>query len=228
MYVWRFPVISFAWLVVTFGLTATLLGLLEGRRRVRSPAFRGLLLAGGIAAGILSPFVVQTLTEEEVVFLAKHGMYHHYAPWAFILPLVSAVLLVAADHFLFRENATKWRAYFLFTTFGLAFLNLVNWCSPGWCARFGFPFPYSWWSDSIMVINGVTFGAGTSRTAAVADLGVLVAVTILLVRSARRSQLREPDPSGSGAGQQRVRVGVRNLRVAKGEHDARRGSVLDL
>jgi len=35
-------------------------------------------------------------------------------------------------------------------------LNVSNFCQPGWCGRYGFPFTYYEWSDAIMSINGVT------------------------------------------------------------------------
>ena len=80
--------------------------------------------------------------------------------------------------------------YLWFVVFTAA--NVVNWCSPGWCALIGFPFPWQSWSDGIL-----TFGdpdeqrfwdvVGTIWTAlkAVLDLAIFVAVAELLARGLR-------------------------------------------
>jgi hypothetical protein len=68
-----------------------------------------------------------------------------------------------------------------------ALLNLANWCSPGWCERFGFPFPYSWWSDGIMIMNGVNLTAGVSRLALFGNGILLVVVLSAIVRGYRKA-----------------------------------------
>lgn len=67
-----------------------------------------------------------------------------------------------------------------------ATLNLANWCSPGWCARFGFPFPYSWWSDSIGFMNDANLTAGVSILAIAADFIVLLGAAVVGARQFAR------------------------------------------
>jgi len=71
-------------------------------------------------------------------------------------------------------------------------LNVVNYCSPGWCATIGFPFPWLTWSDSILTFGdssvmqtlAVTDNAA-AVVAALLDLFVFVAVARLIGRNSR-------------------------------------------
>ncbi|HSP16762.1 MAG TPA: hypothetical protein VLV78_18590 [Thermoanaerobaculia bacterium] len=105
-------------------------------------------------------------------------------------------------HFLFPKRADGavtrwWRVGFATLIVGFTVLNITNWCSPGWCGRFGFPFAYSWWSDAIIVINGKNLSAGASIVAAVANLIVLVLAALALSASYRRTGAQAPAPSNS-------------------------------
>ena len=199
MHVWRFPIIFFAWLSVTTVLTAALIALFEVRSRIQRPVIRGFLASAAVLALAASPFVVHLLTEKEFAFLVKHGVYKHYAWWAYLLPAVASVAIVVAGYSLFRRSqvpsATKWRIAFVGACFGFAFLNLANWCSPGWCERFGFPFPYSWWSDAIIIMNGKNLSAGASTLALAANFATFAFVVVVMVRTARRKAAQVAPPN---------------------------------
>ena len=117
------------------------------------------------------------------------------SPPAFAALCATAVLLIVAALFLFpvslsRKLATNYRLAFI--AFGLLFvtLNVANWCNPGWCGSFGFPFRYRWWSDAIIIMNGKNLTAGSSVPAALADAGIGLAACALLVVAFRRSLRR--------------------------------------
>jgi hypothetical protein len=40
------------------------------------------------------------------------------------------------------------------------YLNATNWCSPGWCWEYGWPFTHYFVGDAIVVINGVESPSG--------------------------------------------------------------------
>jgi hypothetical protein len=40
------------------------------------------------------------------------------------------------------------------------FLNATNWCSPGWCREYGWPFTHYFAGDATVVINGVASPSG--------------------------------------------------------------------
>jgi hypothetical protein len=62
-----------------------------------------------------------------------------------------------------------------------AYLNLRNWCQPGWCGRFGFPLTYRAWSDEIPDFNGkITGGPTFSMSALSADIVIALAVALAI------------------------------------------------
>jgi len=191
MHVWRIPLPFFAALFASTSLAFVWIGVVGLRRRGKNDAFRGLLLAIAVVATILSPFLVQAITGHELEKMAKRGIYVHYSPYVYLAPAFVVALLFGISRLLFprREPSSvfRWHLKFWLVAFAFAVLNVANWCSPGWCERFGFPFPYSWWSDAIIVMNGENLTAGTSLIALVANISVFVFVVAALARSYRRS-----------------------------------------
>jgi hypothetical protein len=152
---------------------------------------RGVLLGIAVVAAILSPFVVHAITAHELGRMAKLGVYIHYSPYLYLSPAFVVTLLFGISRLLFpRRGATsvfRWRLKFWVVAFAFTLLNIANWCSPGWCERFGFPFPYSWWSDAIIVMNGKNLTAGTSLVAFGANISVFFLVIAALGRAYHRS-----------------------------------------
>jgi hypothetical protein len=71
------------------------------------------------------------------------------------------------------------------------FLNLRNWCQPGWCGRFGFPLTYRTWSDQLVDLNGRLIGGPTFSQAALAvDILVALAAVACVAGLARLFPVR--------------------------------------
>ena len=191
MYVWRIPLPLFGALLASISLAAVWIALTSLRRRVQSVFARGSLLSVGVGAAILSPFVVELITRDELQRMARLGVYVHYSPYIFLAPAVLVAILFLILHLAFPRSdagtSFHWKLKFWLAAFVFAVLNVANWCNPGWCERFGFPFPYSWWSDAIVIMNGENLTAGRSFIALLANLSVFLLVVAVLSRSYRRS-----------------------------------------
>ena len=203
MYLWRLPFFAAIGIVTS---VVTLLGsglLLYLRSRLRGQVARGLCSAGAVGTILVSPVLFAKLVEPALMEAALHGTFIDAPPYAVYSPLfVIAVLTGGWLLFPDRGNATatiRWRI--AFTTLMIAFtvLNLANLCNPGWCARFGFPFPYLWWSDAVVEINGKSWSAGTSIAAAAADVAVVVVGSLALSVAWRRASAQTVTPPPAAA-----------------------------
>lgn len=190
MYVWRLPLVSFAVLATTVVLVIVLSWLFAARRRTASAVARGVLSGCGILAVLASPFLMYAITEVELRRLMRLGVFGHYGVPVFLAPAAAAIALLLLSRTLFplpSPAAAKWRAMFWAVSFLFALLNLLNWCSPGWCERFGFPIPYSWWSDSIGGIDQDHLTAGTSALALILNAATFLATVSVMGASFRRA-----------------------------------------
>lgn len=148
-------------LVLTFALTAialALIGWLSIRIGDAIASFYGrAVIAAVVSACFLAGPAVATLW-----FTALVRTW--YRVWFIDLPiliLLSPVMLATLAAYLAMRTGIQhdaWRSAALVTyacsaLFGV--LNIVNFCSPGWCGRYGFPFAYYEWSDSVMIFDGV-------------------------------------------------------------------------
>ncbi|MEA2238605.1 MAG: hypothetical protein QOC81_3329 [Thermoanaerobaculia bacterium] len=186
MHVWRLPLENFASLLAFCAIITAWALLALYRRRAASELARGVLLGVGVVATMLSPLFVQAIVDPELSKLALRGAYIHYGPAIYAGPAIAAALLFFLSRRTIRAANPRMalaRGVFWLTAVVLATLNLANWCNPGWCARFGFPFPYSWWSDAILIMNGVNFSEGTNPIAIIADAAILLLGVILLPRA---------------------------------------------
>jgi len=194
MYVWLIPLPLFGSLVAGTSLALVWIGVATLRRHVKAVVARGLLLSVAVVAAFLSPFVVDLITRDELQRMAKLGVYAHDSPYIFLAPAFLVAVLFAISQFAFprgRANTARhWNLGFWLIAFVFTVLNIANWCSPGWCERFGFPFPYSWWSDAIMIINGENLTAGHSLIAFLTNILVFLFVVAALACSYRRSLRR--------------------------------------
>jgi hypothetical protein len=73
-------------------------------------------------------------------------------PAAYIAPLVFGGFAFAVGKHMLQGTWTNLRAA-LFYLWLIVFtgLNVVNRCSPGFCETIGFPLPWQYWSDAILV-----------------------------------------------------------------------------
>jgi hypothetical protein len=170
MYVWRLPLFSFAVLAST-AITVCVLGtVLVLRGRIRAPVVRGILSAAAVLAVLTALILVDVFTRRPLAEAARQGMYIHPPFLLFWGSAAAAICLVVLARLLFPAGATagsalRYRACFAALVLLFAILNCANWCSPGWCERYGFPFSYSWGSDAIMIMNGRNLTAGFSKIA---------------------------------------------------------------
>jgi hypothetical protein len=193
MYVWRLPLFSFAVLVSTALVACALATLLWLRTRSQNAGARGVLSSGAVVALLTTPFLVHALTRPSLATAARRGMYIDPPQFIYWLPAVLAACLIAAAVLLFpaRPASTfRYRSSFVALLFLLALLNLTNFCAPGWCERFGFPFPYTWWSDAIVMVDGRNLTAGFSTIAILLNVAVAAGGFIALAMAYRRYGVR--------------------------------------
>ena len=106
--------------------------------------------------------------------------------------ILVSIVLVLLDRLFPSANAPRgatlrYRAALLGTLIALGGLNITNWCSPGWCERYGFPFPYSWWSDAILIMDGRNWSAGFSALALLGNVAAAALAALVLSRAYRRA-----------------------------------------
>jgi hypothetical protein len=146
------------------------------------------------ASVVAAPLMFLMLIQPGLAELASRGVYIHPSRLASAIPAIFAVVLLVIACLLFPPRGShtrtlKWRAAFIATVIVFTTMNVMNLCSPGWCGRYGFPFTYSWWSDAIMVMNGVTYGSGSSAVAVAANISVLAIIATVLSLIYRRRNI---------------------------------------
>jgi hypothetical protein len=179
MHIWRFPLVNLAALLAFVTVFVAWEAVAWLRRKTKLDVARGLAGGVGIVVAVSSPLIVYAVVEPELRELRAQGVFIHYGNVFYIGPAVLAAVLFVLSRRSIPSDAPSAgvaRTAFWLTATILAALNFANWCSPGWCEHFGFPIPYSWWSDAIIVMNRVNLTAGTSVLAVVADFLVLLLV----------------------------------------------------
>jgi hypothetical protein len=66
-------------------------------------------------------------------------------------------------------------------------LNTANFCNPGWCGRYGFPFPYFTWSDAMITWNDKP-PDNLNEGSLVLNILVFFGVTALIYRHLSRGE----------------------------------------
>ena len=106
----------------------------------------------------------------------------------YLAPLLFATFAFITGDRVLNRGWTNRRAL-LFGAWIIAFtaLNVVNYCSPGWCQIIGFPFPWSTWSDSMLTFGDpspvrAVIDRAAPAVAALLDLLAFVAVARLIGR----------------------------------------------
>lgn len=200
MHVWRLPLLHFAALLALVTVVIAWETLSWFRRRSNSEVTRGFLVAAEVLAALSSPLIVHAIVDPELRDLASRGVYVHHGRAFYLGPGLAAAILFGLSRWAVPQRAPRAglaRMVFWLTAVALITMNLANWCSPGWCERFGFPFSYSWWSDAILVMNGVNLTAGTSILAIVANVLILLGVAVLAARACAAAPSNSaPDVTG--------------------------------
>lgn len=65
------------------------------------------------------------------------------------------------------------------------YLNAVNWCNPGWCYTYGWPFAFLDLSDSIVIMNGEMLPQGLFLGPLLLNILIALSVTTLATWVAR-------------------------------------------
>lgn len=179
MYVGRFPLFVAADLLATALLILCFAALEALRSRLRNEVLRGATLAVFAVALLLSPMLVHSVTDARLQEQASRGLNIHPTAVVYWIPAATILILVATSVFLFPRTGSQsllWRSAYYGVCWIFLALNLANWCNPGWCEHYGFPFPYSWWSDAVISMNGEHQTARFSPAAIVANVACLVMV----------------------------------------------------
>lgn len=64
-------------------------------------------------------------------------------------------------------------------------LNAINWCNPGWCYTYGWPFTFLDLSDSIVIMNGEVLSQGFFLGPLLLNILIALSVTALATWAAR-------------------------------------------
>lgn len=144
-----------------------------------------------VVALLAAPAAVHWLTRRSLAAWAEHGVWIDPPRYFFWVPTIAAVTILWLAWVLFpavhrSRRVLRYRSAFVALLLGFALLNLANWCAPGWCERFGFPLPYEWSSDVVVIEDGENVTAGKSAAAAAVDLCVAGLMSWHLVRRYRR------------------------------------------
>jgi ribosomal protein S18 acetylase RimI-like enzyme len=155
--------------------------------KLATGAVLGLLaVLGGIAVRATAAMIARSL---EI-----HVMYVDPGPLGYLAPIAFAAFAFAVAHRLFGEAWTGWRAVLFYGWLvGFTAANVLNRCSPGWCATVGFPFTWYASSDAILTLGDAGLGYLIDRVemigrsiGAVLNLFVFVAVTVVVARVGSR------------------------------------------
>lgn len=195
LFVGRLPLFAFADLTVTAGLLIILGAIVWLRHGSESLVVRGALTGAFVIALLSGPLVVDLMTRAPLAVAANHGRYIDPPGFLFWIPTIGSVLALLLAVLLIpaRDSARRRARYqisFVAILFAFVLLNFVNWCSPVWCERYGFPFPYRWWSDAVVILNGENRSAGSSVVAAAANVVVACGISGLLAWRYRRKGQR--------------------------------------
>lgn len=74
------------------------------------------------------------------------------------------------------------------------YLNVINWCNPGWCYTYGWPLTFLDLSDSIVIMNGEMLSQGFFLGPLLLNILIALSVTAFATWVARmiRSRVTRP------------------------------------
>jgi hypothetical protein len=119
--------------------------------------------------------------------LAINVTYVNPGPLGYLAPVLFAAFAFAVGKRMLGDAWAGRRALLFYGwLLGFTAANVVNRCSPGWCATVGFPFTWYAWSDVILTFGDDSFGnfidAFGKPVSAVLNLFTFVAVATVLMR----------------------------------------------
>jgi hypothetical protein len=110
-------------------------------------AILALLAFGAVMAIRITAWRVARSIPIDVAYVDP-GLGGYLAPLLF-----AAFAFFTGERVLHRNWTTRRALLFCSWVFAFTALNVVNYCSPGWCETIGFPLPWLSWSDSILTIG---------------------------------------------------------------------------
>lgn len=167
------------------GIVVTTLGVFAGEWilwRTHDRALRRVVLFGALA--VVSPIAVVGLTAfmngfRVIDLVFRQGWYMHA-----LLPILVVPPQLGLACGLFRPirdpGALGWRMAAHVITLSFVTVNAINWCSPGYCGWFGFPFVFYQFTDAPSVIAGVVTQPPLSVSALFFNLVCLVGLMTFL------------------------------------------------
>ena len=198
--VWRVPTILGVMACSALALfAAAVIGSMVIRRRNALATTVAVIASVGVLATV--PAIGMRMTAARIaesvgidVMYIDPGVAGYFAP-----PLFAAFAFLVGDRVLDRRWTDRRALLFCVWVVTFTTLNVINYCSPGWCETIGFPFPWRAWSDSILTFGEpdlvhVAIERAVPATAALVDLFAFVAVPVVLAR-----RLRPADDRSSSA-----------------------------
>jgi hypothetical protein len=192
-HVWRVPtvlgVIASSALVLSAAVVVASL-VIRARKSTTTTALAISLLA---VLAFVAVAAVRVIAGQVARALSIDPLYVDPGVVGYLAPLLfAAFVFITGDRVL--HQAWTNRQALLFCAWVIAFtaLNVVNYCSPGWCQMIGFSFPWSTWSDSILTVGDpglidVFIDRAAPVVAALLDLLAFLAVARLIGRNRVRS-----------------------------------------
>ena len=151
------------------------------RSKMRRFALPGalVLLAPAMVLGLTA--LVHGFRVIDLVFV--RGFYMHLVLPVVVIPVQ---LGVAATLFgpIRDSGALGWRLAAHSTSLSFLAINAVNWCTPGYCGWYGFPFTFYQYSDVVIQMNGMPPDSPYSVGALAANL-LLLAVVLAALAATR-------------------------------------------
>lgn len=187
--IWRIPTTLAVMAVAAIALFAGAVGLaLIGRRCSRARVAAIAVVGGGLVA--LSVFAIRATAARVADTLGVSAVFVDPGPPGYAAPVLFAGFLLATASRMLDRTWTGLPAA-LFYAWAVVFtaLNIVNYCSPGWCETIGFPLPWSRWSDAILTFNDEPVSRGQMLAVAIASTLVNLAAFVFVARLLRRCVL---------------------------------------
>jgi hypothetical protein len=192
-YIWRVPTMLgvMACSTVVLLVAAVMAALVIRRGRALGTTIAvitilGVLVSATVAATRLTAMRISSAMDISFRYVDP-GIVGYLAP-----PVCATFFFLVGERLLDREWTGRRALLFFLWTVGFVALNVINYCSPGWCETIGFLFPWLTWSDSILTFDepymrlvDAVVDIGGSLLAAALDLLLFVAVAGLLTH--RRS-----------------------------------------
>ncbi len=122
----------------------------RSERRVTAFVLRGAVAALFVTTLPVSETIIERLTAKDSI----NRIWVDPLPLVVGVPLLVGLPLLALLRSSYLRQHKKARVLLIAWVTIVLGLSSVNWCAPGWCAHYGFPFSFYGWSDAMISING--------------------------------------------------------------------------